>query len=98
MSVLDVWTWPRGDVPGLGLTDGDVGLLRGVDCDILTQGLIGLIEYCFAKKRIDRILIPSRYTFFSGSPTTKNYEVKRAWPEAILGWVTEREVFPSAHE
>jgi hypothetical protein len=40
MSVLDVWTWPRGDVPGLGLTDGDVGLLRGVDCNILTQGLI----------------------------------------------------------
>jgi hypothetical protein len=29
MSVLDVRTWARGDVPGLGLTDGDVGLLRG---------------------------------------------------------------------
>jgi hypothetical protein len=29
MAVLDVWTWPRGDVPGLGLYDGDVGLLRG---------------------------------------------------------------------
>jgi hypothetical protein len=71
---------------------------KGVDCDILTQGLIGLIEYCFAKKRIDRIFIPSRYTFFSGSLTAKNYEVKRAWPEAILGWVTDREVFPGAHE
>ena len=23
--------WPRGDVPGLGLTDEDVGLLRGED-------------------------------------------------------------------
>jgi hypothetical protein len=45
MPVLDVRTWPRGDVPGLGLTDKDVGLLRGVDCDILAQGLIGLIEY-----------------------------------------------------
>ena len=22
-------TWPRGDVPGLGLTDEDIGLLRG---------------------------------------------------------------------
>ena len=22
-------TWPRDDVPGLGLTDGDVGLLKG---------------------------------------------------------------------
>jgi hypothetical protein len=40
MPVLDVRTWPRGDIPGLGLTDGDVGLLRGVDCDILAQGLI----------------------------------------------------------
>ncbi|TVU50364.1 hypothetical protein EJB05_01734, partial [Eragrostis curvula] len=26
---LDARTWPRGDVPGLGLTDEDVGLLRG---------------------------------------------------------------------
>jgi hypothetical protein len=28
MSILDVQTWPRGDIPGLG-TDEDVGLLRG---------------------------------------------------------------------
>jgi hypothetical protein len=47
MSVLDIRTWPRGDVPGLGLTDEDVGLLRGVDCDFLAQGLIGLIEYSY---------------------------------------------------
>jgi hypothetical protein len=40
MSVLDVWTWPMGDIPGLGLTDGDVGLRRGVDYDILIQDLI----------------------------------------------------------
>jgi hypothetical protein len=40
MPVLDIWTWPRGNVPNLGLTEGDVGLLRGVDCDILVQGLI----------------------------------------------------------
>ncbi|TVT98778.1 hypothetical protein EJB05_55899, partial [Eragrostis curvula] len=26
---LDARTWPKGDVPGLGLTDEDVGLLRG---------------------------------------------------------------------
>jgi hypothetical protein len=45
--VLDVRTWPRGDVPGLGLTDEGVGLLRGLDCDILAQGLIGLIEYSY---------------------------------------------------
>jgi hypothetical protein len=47
MPIQDVRTWPRGDVPGLGLIDEDVGLLRGVDCDILTQGLIGLIEYSY---------------------------------------------------
>jgi hypothetical protein len=47
MPVLDVQTWPRGDVPDLGLTDEDVGLLRGVDCDILAQDLIGLIEYSY---------------------------------------------------
>jgi hypothetical protein len=29
MPVLDVWTWPRGDVLDLGMTDEDVGLLRG---------------------------------------------------------------------
>jgi hypothetical protein len=29
MPVLDVRTWLRGDVPSLGLTDEDVGLLRG---------------------------------------------------------------------
>jgi hypothetical protein len=29
MPVLDVRIWQRGDVLDLGLTDGDVGLLRG---------------------------------------------------------------------
>jgi hypothetical protein len=28
-QTLDTQTWPRGEVPGLGLTDEDVGLLRG---------------------------------------------------------------------
>ena len=28
---LDTRMWLRGDVPGLGLTDEDVGLLRGED-------------------------------------------------------------------
>jgi hypothetical protein len=63
----------------LGLTDGDVGLLRGVDCDILAQGLILLIEYLYHQG------IPS----FSGSPTAKNSGVKRACPGAISGWVTD---------
>jgi hypothetical protein len=84
LSVLDVWTWPRGDVPGLGLTDEDASLLRGMDCDILT--------------RIDRILIPPRYIFFSESPPAKNSRVKRVWHGAISGWVTDREVFSGAHE
>jgi hypothetical protein len=34
MPVLNIQTWPRGDVPGLGLTNEDVSLLRGLDCDI----------------------------------------------------------------
>jgi hypothetical protein len=40
MPVLNVRTWPRGNVLGLRLTNENVGLVRGVDCDILTQGLI----------------------------------------------------------
>jgi hypothetical protein len=52
---LDIHTWTRGKVPGLGLTDEDVSLLRGVNCDILApvdgdilaQRLIKLIEYSY---------------------------------------------------
>ena len=29
MTTVDTQTWLRGEVPGLGLTDEDVGLLRG---------------------------------------------------------------------
>jgi hypothetical protein len=29
MTTLDIQAWPRGEVPGLGLTDEDVSLLRG---------------------------------------------------------------------
>jgi hypothetical protein len=55
MTTLDTQTWPRWEVPELGLTDEDVGLLRGVDCeilapidgDILVQGLIQLIGYSY---------------------------------------------------
>jgi hypothetical protein len=46
-SALDAWTCPIGKVPGLGLTDEDVGLLRGDECDILAPGLIGLIGYSY---------------------------------------------------
>ena len=32
--------------------------------------------------------------FFSGSSFGKNSEVKRAWPGALQGWVTDRELVP----
>jgi hypothetical protein len=47
---------------------------------------------------IDRIPIPSRYTFFSGSPPAKNFGIQRAWPRAILGWVIDLEVFLGVHK
>jgi hypothetical protein len=71
MPILKVRTWPRGDVPDLGLTDGNIGILRGMYCDILAQGLIGLI----------RILIPPRYTFFFGSLFVKNSGLSVFGPE-----------------
>jgi hypothetical protein len=57
-------------------------------CDILAQGF----------NRTDKILIPPRYTFFFRSPTAKNSGVKRAWPGAILGWVTDLKVFSGAYK
>jgi hypothetical protein len=56
---------------------------KRVDYDILAQGI----------NRIDRILIPSKYTFFFRSSTTKNSGVKHVWHGAILRWVTDRKVF-----
>jgi hypothetical protein len=69
MSVLDVQTWPRWNVPGLVLTDGDVGLLRRVDCDILTQGLIGLIES----------------SYHQGIPSFPEVQLKRTLKLSVLG-------------
>jgi hypothetical protein len=63
IPVQAVHTWLRGDVPGLGLTDEDVGLLRGVDCDILTNGLIGLIEY----------------SYHQGIPSFSEPQLKKLW-------------------
>ena len=40
-------TWPREDIPDLGLTDEDVGLLSGCACDTPAHGLIGLIGYSY---------------------------------------------------
>ena len=78
---LDARTWPRGDVPGLGLIDEDVDLLRGGECNTPAQGLIGLI----------RILIPTSCNFFSGSPFERTPRLSVLGPER---WVTDREVLP----
>ena len=32
---------------------------------------------------INRILVPTSCNFFSGSPSLKNFKVKRAWPGAM---------------
>jgi hypothetical protein len=40
MWTLDTQTWLIGEVPELGLTDEDIGLLREVDCDILAPGMV----------------------------------------------------------
>ena len=54
-------TW---EVPGLGLTDEDVGLLRRVDCDILAPGM----GYPGPRlNRINRVIISTRCIFFFGS-------------------------------
>jgi hypothetical protein len=74
IPILDVRTWPRGDVPDLG-TDEDVGLLRGW---IVTSPRLN---------RINSILIPLSCNFFSGSPSAKNSKVKRAelWSNLMIG-------------
>jgi hypothetical protein len=61
MTTLDIQTWPRGEVPGLGLIDEDVGLLRGVNCDILAPRM-----GCPGPRlnRINSVIIPTRCIFF----------------------------------
>jgi hypothetical protein len=67
-------------VPRLGLTDEDIDLLRGVDCDILAPRM-GYPD--LRLNRIDRVFIPTRCIFFFGSLSRKNLQVKRAWIGAI---------------
>jgi hypothetical protein len=75
MTTLDTQTWLRGEVPGLGLTNEDVGLLRGVDCDILAPEM----GYPGPRlNRINRVSITTRCIFFFGSLSRKNLQVKRA--------------------
>jgi hypothetical protein len=80
MTTLDTQMWLRGEVPGLGLTDEDVGLLRGVDCDILAPGM-----GCPGPRlnRINSVIIQTRCIFFFGSLSRKNLQVKRVWLGAI---------------
>jgi hypothetical protein len=80
MTALDIQTWPRGEVPGLGLTDEDVSLLREVDCDILAPGM-GCPDPRL--NRINSVIVPTRCIFFFGSLSRKNLQVKRAWLGAI---------------
>jgi hypothetical protein len=40
MTTLDTQMWPRGEVPGLGLIDEDVDLIKGVDCGILAHVIV----------------------------------------------------------
>jgi hypothetical protein len=80
MTTLDTQTWLRGEVPRLGLTDVDVGLLRGVDCDILAPGM----GYPGPRlNRINRVIISTRCIFFFGSLSRKNLQVKCACLGAI---------------
>jgi hypothetical protein len=64
----------------IGLTDEDVGLLMGVDCNILAPKM----GYPGPRlNRINRVFIPTRCIFFFGSLSRKNLQVKRAWIGAI---------------
>ena len=42
--------------------------------------------------------MPTSCIFFFGNRSRKNSKVKRAWPGVISRWVTDRELFPGAHE
>jgi hypothetical protein len=55
---------------------------KGVDCDILTQGLIGLIEY----------------SYHQGISSFLKAQLECAWPRAISGWLTDRKAFCGAHK
>jgi hypothetical protein len=93
MTALDTQTWTRGEVPGL--VDRREGRSsKGVDCDILAP----VDDDIPRLNRINRVHIPTRCIFFFRRLSRKNLWVKRAWPRTILGWVTDREVFPGAHE
>jgi hypothetical protein len=61
---------------------------KEMDCDILTQSLIGLIEYSYHEGIF----------FFSESPTVKKSRVKHIFLEAVSGLVTDLKIFLDAHK
>jgi hypothetical protein len=89
MSVLDVRTWPRGDVAGLGLTDEDIDILRGVDCDILTQGLIGLTEYSYHQGITSFSEAQLQITL--GLNVLSPEQFQDGWPTGKFSWVCTSE-------
>jgi hypothetical protein len=80
MMTLDIQTWSRGEVPGLGLTDEDVGLLRGW---IVISWPLEWLYPSPRLNRINRVYIPTRCIFFFRSLSCKDLQVKRAWLGAI---------------
>jgi hypothetical protein len=88
MMTLFTQTWLRGEVPGLGLIDKNVGLLRERGWFVISWPL----EWWYSGlrfNRINRVSIPIRCIFFVGSLSRKNHQVKRAWLGAIWdGWWT----------
>ena len=104
------WTHGRGTgIVGTGRTDVAHGLLALDVRDVAKRGRFWLgidrrgrqslkgVSMCHpvpGLNRINRILIPTSYNFFSGSRSPNNSEVKRAWPGEIWGWVTDPEVLP----
>jgi hypothetical protein len=91
MTTLDTDVAKRG-VPVLGLTNEDVGLLRGW---IVISWPPGWWYPSSRFNRINWISIPTRCIFFFGSLSRKNLQVKCArlgeiwdgWPTKMFSWV-----------
>jgi hypothetical protein len=68
MTTLDTHTWLRWEVHGLGLTDEDIGLLRGT---IVISWPRWIVRYLRSRLNIiNRVLIPTCASSFS-EPTSK---------------------------
>jgi hypothetical protein len=84
MTTLDTQTWLREEVPELGLTDEDIGLLRGW---IVISWPLGWWYPGSRLNRINRVSIPTRCIFFFESLSRKDLQLKRACLGAIWdGW------------